>query len=190
MLIKDVLTLAAEELGRPDLAEAVGTAYTAAASGAAPEGEAALLLTCYRLVENEVALDHFPLRTEETFAPADGAVLFTRFSRPPVEVLSVRTAAGQEVPFCVHASRLSLPPRTGEVAVVYTYAPEAPEIDGEVPFPERISARLLSWGVAREFLISGGRYAESETFSEKFRAALRAAGLSRRKLRVRGRRWV
>ena len=31
MLIKDVLTLAAEELGRPDLAEAVGTAYTAAA---------------------------------------------------------------------------------------------------------------------------------------------------------------
>ena len=75
MLIRDVLILATESLGRTDLASAVNTAYSAAVSaGTAPTGGTAVLLRCYRLVENEVALDHLPLRAEETLTPEDGSL--------------------------------------------------------------------------------------------------------------------
>ena len=57
-------------------------------------------------------------------------------------------------------------------------------LDGETAFSGKISARLLSYGVACEYLLSGGRYAEAAVREEKFRAALSAAGLARRKLCV------
>lgn len=189
MLIKEVLTLAAEELGRADFVPLIEQAYADAAAGTAPEGEAAALLSCYHLVENEVALDHFPLKAQERFLPAENAVLFTRFSRAPVDVLEVTSAAGR-CAFSVVAERLILPEGTGEVTVLYSYAPERAGMDGETAFSQKISARLLSYGVAREYLLAGGRYAEAAVWDEKFHAALRAAGLERRKLWLRARRWA
>ena len=185
MLIKDVLILAAEHLGRSDLVSAVASAY--AAAPAAPTGEVALLLNCYALVENEVALDHLPLRAAETLESGDGTLEFIRFSRPPVDVLSVQDTYG-EVAFEVFPARLRLP-GSGTYTVVYTYAPAAPQIGGETAFSDKVSARLLSCGVACEFLLAAGRYAEAAVWEEKFRAALRASGISRRKLHVRARRW-
>ena len=190
MLIKDVLILAAELLGRADFVPLVEQAYADAASGTAPDGEAATLLRCYHLVENEVALDHFPLKAEETFLPEDGAVLFTRFSHAPVDVLDVHDRYGGSVSFSVQASRLVLPHTAGEVSVLYSYAPTREGIDGETAFSDKISDRLLAFGVACEYLLAGGRYAEAAVWEEKFRAALSAAGLARRKLCVRARRWA
>ena len=190
MLIKDVLIPAAEMLGRADLIPAIEAAYTAAAAGTPPEGEAAALLRCYHLVENEVALDHFPLKETQSFVPTAEGVLFTRFSHAPVDVLDVRDGAGARVDFTVYPARLALAEGTGEVSVTYSYAPARADIDGETAFGEKISARLLACGVACEYLLAGGRYAEAAVFSEKFHAALAAAGLERRKLWVRARRWV
>ncbi len=187
MLIKDVLVLAAEELGRADLAAAAEEAYAQAAE---LSGEAATLLRCYHLAENEVALDHFPLKETETFLPADGAVLFTRFSRAPADVLDVRTAGGARVAFKVYPARLVLPAGTGEVRVTYSYIPARQGVTGESAFGGKISARLLAYGTASQFLLAGGRFEEAALFDEKFRAAVRAAGLARRKLWVRARRWA
>lgn len=190
MLIKEVLILAAAELGRDDLIPAIEEAYTAAASGTEPEGEVATLLRCYHLTENEVALDHFPLKEVQTFVPEGGAVLFTAFSRAPVDVLDVRDGRGAKVAFTVQPTRLLLKGEAGEVTVTYSYAPARAALDGETAFSGKISARLLSYGVACEYLLSGGRYAEAAVREEKFRAALSAAGLARRKLCVSARRWA
>ena len=81
MLIRDVLILAAESLGRTDLSASIRSAYSAAvSSGTVPAGETAVLLRCYRLVENEVALDHLPLKAEERMMPSEGYLAFTDFS--------------------------------------------------------------------------------------------------------------
>ena len=191
MLIRDVLILAAESLGRTDLASAVNTAYSAAVSaGTAPTGEAAVLLRCYRLVENEVALDHLPLRAEETLTPEDGSLEFSAFSRSPVDVTEVRDARGCKVAYELFPARLKLERHAGAVTVRYSYSPEEPTIDGDTAFSDKVSARLLAFGVAKEYLLSAGRYAEATVWESKFREALQMAGLSRRKLCVRARRWV
>ncbi len=56
MKVKEVIALAAENLGREDLSSELETL------DGAPEGELKSLLRCYNLVENEVALDYFPDR--------------------------------------------------------------------------------------------------------------------------------
>lgn len=191
MLIRDVLILAAESLGRTDLSASIRSAYSAAvSSGTVPAGETAVLLRCYRLVENEVALDHLPLKAEERMTPSEGYLAFTDFSYPPVDVIEVCDPSGRNTEFEVFPARLRLKEPTGSVVVKYTYAPEEPTIDGETAFSDKVSARLLAFGVVREYLLSAGRYAEAAVWDTKYIEALRAAGLSRRKLCVRARRWV
>lgn len=191
MLIKDVLTLAADNLGRQDLQSMITSAYNAAvSSGAIPTGETALLLRCYRLVENEVALDHLPLKAEENLSPTQGYLNFSTFSRPPVDVLYVRDTQGREMDFEVFPERLRVKDGMGTLVIGYTYSPEEKNIDKKTAFSDKVSARLLSFGVASEYLLTCGRYAEAAVWNEKFHEALRAAGLFRRKLCVRARRWV
>ena len=102
-----------------------------------------------------------------------------------------------ESAFCTSSRASPLPlttilrlPGSGTYTVVYTYAPAAPQIGGETAFSDKVSARLLAFGVAKEYLLSAGRYAEATVWESKFREALQKAGLSRRKLCVRARRWV
>ena len=140
-----MLITAAESIGRTDLTSAIESAYSAAvSSGTSPSGEAAALLRCYRLVENEVALDHLPLRAQDTLLPVDGYVQFSDFSHSPVDVIEVRDAQGSKTEFEVLASRLYVGTGSGSVTIDYTYVPEQPKISDETAFSDKVSARLPS----------------------------------------------
>ncbi len=153
--------------------------------------ELKLLLRCFNLAENELALDYIPLKARERFVPQDGVLEYTRFSKPPVDVLSVRDGRGKEVRTECFPAHLLLPADTGEVEVTYAYAPaEKTDVEQECDHTGKISARLLALGVAAEFLISGGRYSEAAEFRKKFLDAVRAANVLRRKLATPSRRWV
>ena len=185
MTVKEVIALAAENLGRDDL-----SAEIAAMSGEA-EGEVKSLLRCYNLVENEVALDYCPLKKTEQFALVSGSLFFTRFSSAPVDVYKVEDAAGRDVKFELYPTHLYCRELdSAKVNVTYSYTPKEKKLSGESEFSGRVSARLLALGVASEFCLSCGQYQEAAIWEKRFRDALRAAQLLRRKLCVRSRRWV
>ena len=74
MLVKEIAALAAANMGRDDLIAAIRSL------AGEPTGELDSLLRCYNLVENEIALDYFPLRKEEAFAVTDGKIAYAQFS--------------------------------------------------------------------------------------------------------------
>lgn len=59
MKVKEVLALAAANLGRDDLVAAIEQME------GDPSAEVQSLLRCYNLAENELALDYLPLTQEE-----------------------------------------------------------------------------------------------------------------------------
>lgn len=180
MKVKEVLALAASTLGRDDLCAAVSCARE-------PEGDTAALLRCYNLVENEIALDYFPLKNEESFSSDRGEIAYTQFAYAPVAVCSVKRD-GASVPFEQFPAYLKTV--QGKVNVTYSYTPAQRGLEDESSFSDKISARLLSLGVATEFCLSRGQYSEAAMWEKKYRDALRAANIVRRKLAVRSRRWV
>lgn len=183
MLVKDVAVLAAENLGRTDLA-------TTLSLSSSPIGtEITTLLRCCNLIENEVALDYFPLKKEETFPSEEGKILYTSFSRAPVDVMKVTDAAGRDVNFELFPDHLSLPSGIGTVTVKYSYAPTEKKFTDTSEFSGKISARLLSYGVACEFSLMSCFYQQAAMWEKRFREALRAAGILRKKLCIRSRRW-
>jgi len=181
--IREVLSLAAENLGREDLKAEIDDL------AGDPEGELKSLLRCYRLVENEIALDYFPLKCTETVTLQNGAVEYAVFRHSPVRILRV-TAAGRDVPFCTDALSLSVETDIPSVTVHYCYVPDAGEWTGDVPFGGAVSARLLSFGIACEFCLGAGQYSDAAMWEKRYREALQAANIVRRKLGMRSRRWV
>lgn len=188
MTVKEVIALAADNLGREDLAESLSSLT------GEPEGELKALVRCYNLVENEVALDYCPLKAEEKLTPIDGKVAFSALSHAPVDVYSVKNALGATVAFEIYPAYLSLPAGTEQVMVSYAYAPAAKTAEQTCEVSEKVSARLLSFGVACEFSLSCARYQEAALWDKRFRDALRAAEVYRRRpsarLGIRARRWV
>lgn len=182
MRVKDILSLAADLLGRQDLVEELF------ALDGAPTGELQTLLRCYNLVENEVALDYFPQKTTERLTAAEGKLYYTAFSRSPVEICRILDGAGRSVRFEEFPEHLALSV-SGAVEVTYAYAPEDKEIDGQCEFKD-VSARLLAFGVAGEFCLTAHKYEEAKLWQGRYRDALRSAGIVRHPLSIRARRWV
>lgn len=183
MKVLDVISLAAENLGREDLAAQVNNC------AAGPAGELSSLLRCYNLVENEVALDYFPLKQEETLAAGEGKVSFKDFSFSPVEVLWVKCGEAP-VPFELRPDGLLVPKNATQVRILYTYSPKEKEWGDDCELGGKVSARLLSFGVCCEYCLTNGQYGEAAMWEKKYREALRAANMLRKKLSVRSRRWV
>lgn len=184
MKVKEVLALAAANLGREELLKRFADA------AGEPTGELASLVRCYNLVENEIALDYFPLKAEESFSPdEDGVIAYSEFRYAPVSVQEA--VCDGPVPFELYPSYLKVGlRRKGPVTVRYTYSPAQKGWEDETAFSERISARLLSLGVASEFCLSRGQFSEAAMWEKRYREALRAANIVRKKLAVRSRRWV
>lgn len=182
MQVKDIVKRAAKNLGREDLFDVLDADGTA--------GEAGALIDCYNLVENEIALEYLPLKAEETFTPAEGGVVYTRFSHAPINVIKVLDERGTRVDFTLFPALLRLPEGVGTVRVQYAYAPAKKGLSDESEFTEKISERLLSYGVASEFCLMRGQYSEAAVWERKYREALRAACSSSGTLRIRARRWA
>ena len=184
MTVKNILSLAAANLGREDLVAAVCDCNRN------PIGEVASLLRCYNLVENEIALDYFPLKTEDILALSGNVVPYSRLTHAPVTILSVKGESGVNIDFETRPARILLKAKSGTVTVTYTYSPAEKQFKDSCELGGNISARLLSFGVACEFCLSNGQFQEAAAWEKKYRDALRAANTQRRPIFVRSRRWV
>ncbi len=186
MLVRDVISVAADLAGRGDLA--AEAASPSEEQSAALKEEIALLVRCFNLVESDLSFGCFPLRATERFLPEDGKIEYTRFSHAPIGIHAV-TARGREVAFEAGRVFLTLPAGTGEVEVTYSYAPavktaeDAPEQGGKV------SLRLLALGTATEFELARGHVTEANALEKRYRDAIAAAGYPRRMPVLRARRW-
>ena len=183
MKVKEVLALAAANLGRDDLVAAIEQME------GDPSLEVQSLLRCYNLAENELALDYLPLTWEEEMELVEGEVPFSALSFAPVSVLSV-SYSGSPIAFVVRPDAIVPQQSKGTVQIRYTYSPSEKTIEDDGSFSGRVSARLLSYGVACEYCLSHAMYEEAKLWESRFQEAIRAANIVRRKLKMRPRSWV
>ncbi len=185
MTVKEVVTLAANLLGRDDLAAFV---VTGAPSESDEAAELDSLLRCYNLVENEASIDYFPLRARETLSVQNGSIAFERFTRKPVRIEKV-TVSGKIARYTLFPDGIYLTDGADEATVTYAYAPVPKTYSDESECAAAISARCLAYGVAGEFYLIGGESGRASMWLKRYYDALRACGSGGKTLRIRSRRW-
>lgn len=184
MTVKECVELAAVQLGIADEIQAhfdgKGTAEGAK--------KAALLVTCFNIVENELALDYFPLLAEDVLTTDGGVVAFSALQNAAVRVTKVTDEWGNSTAFQLFPNYLKTQP--GKVCVRYTYTPEKKTADDASDFCTSVSARLIAYGMAAEYAMSTGLFEDAAVWDKKYKDGIQAAYRLQKCERIRSRRWA
>lgn len=181
--VKETVLAAALMLG---IREEVQKNLSSSANPQSPEVQ--LLIQCFNLVENELAVDYIPPTKEETHPVVSGRFYFENLDFEILRVLRVQNAAGEEVPFQIYPEYLALEENT--VKLLYTYVPQAKGIKdfSDIPFPA--STHLFALGMAAEYALSTGMFEAARIYDEKYRKAIERLFCTQKSENMPSRRWV
>ena len=184
MKVKDVIILAAEEIGVADKVNGY-------LSQGSEEGESIVkaLLRCFNLVENELAIDYFPLYVEDVVLTETGKIFYSELTESPVRIDLVTNSNGNRALFTLFPDYIKLE-KPDTYTIVYGYAPKKKELEDDVSFQTTVSDRLLAMGIAAEYCAACGLYEEGAVWDEKYKDAIKAAHKNKPSRIMRTRRWV
>lgn len=178
MTVKNCIKLAAVELGIADALD----------NGDSAEKIFKLLLECYNIVENELALDYLPLTAEDEVETKTGTVEFSVLKENVVRICKAEDESGQAVKFKLFPKYLKTQP--GKLKIRYTYTPQNKGLDGECECAPAVSVRMLAYGIAAEYCLCMGLYEEAAVWDKKYKGAIEAAYKATPSKRIQSRRWI
>lgn len=146
------------------------------------------LVSCYNIISEEIATEFYKFKNEENINVSNGVIEYSDFKYNPIAIISVKNTKGVRVkakvlPTCIHTFE-------SEVVVEYYYVPSVKNLDDISNFTNTpIKKRVLSYGIATEFLLITGAYEEASLWHEKYVDSLKNS-LSKTKVgKVIGRVW-
>ena len=182
MLVKNIILAAATSLGILEKIRDVIECRTPTCQ------ESELLVSCYNLVENEVAREYIPLIMEETFETDTGVIYYSQLSEKAVRILKTQNGFGTDIPCALFPDYLKT--QAGKITVRYSYAPKEKTLEDECAFTWRVSENLLVYGVVAEYYLAGGFFEESAVWEKKYKDAVAAAYRAKPAKRISARRWM
>lgn len=183
--VKEAIKLTAELL---EMQESVNAYLEGAGENPQGEAETENLLRCFNLVENELALDYFPLTAETEVETQTGAVYFDELPLAPVRVCKVCDAWGNECAYKLFPDYIKT--QAGKIKVEYSYLPKEKGLEERTDFSLFVSARLFAYGMASEYALSCGRFEEASVWDKKYKDAICAVYRAKPCKKISARRWV
>jgi len=147
-----------------------------------------LLIHCFNLVENELALDYLPLVAEEEKQSTTGKIIYSSFKNSIVRIIRVTDENGNSVAYQVFPDHLMT--QAGKVNITYSYTPTAKTIEDESDFKLYVSARMFEYGILAEYCAAVGRFEEANMWDEKYKDAVEVAYRAQSGGKMPARRWV
>ena len=185
LTVENVVRLAAQMLGLEEKADEYFGGNSSEETTRIIQG----LVNCFNLVENELAVDYLPLVCEETLSTDEqGNIEYARLAKKVAYIISVRDEFGAIVKAKRMPTQLAL--GVGEYVVRYAALPVEKTAKDRCEYETGVSARLLAYGVAAEYCLHKGLYAEHAAWNKKYKEALLIACKCRGVGRLKERAWI
>ena len=183
MTVKEVVVFAADLLG-------IGDSARAFLDGSSEEGEneVATLVRAVNLVENELAIEYFPLYCEEVLEVESGRLYYRDLANAVVRILSVKSQNGEKISYKIFSDYMRVD--NGSVIVKYAYMPTIKTIEDTLDFGFGVSIQMLALGVVAEYCFMNGLYGEAEGWNKKYRAEIATSYRARPAKSIKERRWA
>ena len=151
--------------------------------------ELELLVRCCNLVLTEVSEAGFPLKAVcSVNVGSDGKIRYTDLPQTPSEIIAVRKG-GKLTPHRAYYDCVTVKV-SGECEVEYSFAPPKAVLSGVSAYESgRPSARLIAYGIAREYCLISGMTDEAGTWDSRFTTCIEDETTERREKKVRARVW-
>ena len=145
-------------------------------------------LRCYNLVETQIATDYAPLVCEETIAVKGGKVEYEKLSRAPAFIIGAFDSFGQKTSVRVFPTYFAV--ADGTYTVRYAALPVLKNINDDGEVAQVITERTIAYGIAAEYCVQTGLYAEAAVWEKKYKDALAGVCKQRGVKTMKGRNWV
>ena len=146
-----------------------------------------ILLRCCNLVLRELCESEFPIKGRVQI-DTDGTIPYTHLPPRVTHIYDVRQH-GKRVPFREWHDCITLPV-AGKVTVAYAASPAQATLAGASPYPtDTPSARLIAYGIAREYCLISGMAEEASIWDNRFAACAQEEATPRGEKRVKPRVW-
>ncbi len=175
MKLKDAILLAAAALN-----------VDGVLTGERPETDK-LFLQCANNCLDEIAAEYIRLEESKKVMATDGKIYYSELSETVFDIIDVRKD-GTRVTYRLMPSYIEV--GEGEYTVRFCTRPLTLESDDDVPFPLKLTPRILSYGIAAEYLLCNGFYDEAVTYDKRFKDALNHSAYGKAEKRIRRRRWL
>ena len=157
MKVKEVIELSAELLGIELTDE--NTAW---------------LLECYNLVENELAMDYFPLRSVDKLLVQDNKIKYAELSKKAWRIMGVCDENSKEVKYKLYPQYMTIDKKyNGKYCFVrYAYVPKEKELDGISDFNKCMFEDIFRYGVCAEYCLANGEFEQASVWNGKYKKAI------------------
>ena len=138
------------------------------------EENTATLLDCYNLVENELAMDYFPLRTVDKVLIKENKIKYADLQRKARRIMGVHDCDNHELKYKLYPTYIAFPKKdNGQNCFVrYCYVPQEKTIDGISEFDEGLFKDILKYGVCAEYCLLQGDFEQAGLWTEKYKKAI------------------
>lgn len=130
-------------------------------------------LSCYRLVEYDLALEYFPLFYEETLTKdATGKIKYYDFEYNPIRVISVKSMDGKDLKFRLYPQSLKIlnAEEENKANIKYTYLPKNKEsLDDESSYSLAEYFNIFTFGILGEYYLQLGNYDEANNYCKLYK---------------------
>lgn len=130
-------------------------------------------LSCYNLVENELAIDYFPLRAVDKVLIKDN-IKYSDLQRQAWRIMGVYDFTNKEVNYKLYHKYIGFSKKENgkQCLVVYCYIPQKKTIDGISEFDKGMFEEVFKYGICEEYCLLQGDYETASAFNEKYKNAI------------------
>jgi len=187
MKIKDIIISAATLAGREDICNYLSDGY--AEDHAAAKKDADIMLRCFNLVENEIALEYKPLIFFENVITDGGIINFDSLKKQITDVVKIEDIYGNRIKYRLFNTYLKTKP--GEVVIYYSCIPEKKGLEDSSDYKEsEMPLRVMAEGVACEFSLVSALYDEAVLWDKRYKDSLLKICSKKTDKPMPARRWI
>lgn len=130
-------------------------------------------LRCYNLVENELAIDYFPLRAVDKVLIKDNKIKYSDLQRQAWRIIGIYDC-NKEVKYKLYPkhSCFSKKENGKQCLVVYCYIPQKKTIDDISEFDKGMFEEVFKYGICEEYCLMQGDFETASAFNEKYKKSI------------------
>lgn len=168
MTVKEILKLVCSFVGEKDILNKFETGdsdFTAR-----EEQKVGSMVKCFNLVMQEIASDYLPQLTKEEINVENSILNFSDLSKFVVNIYEIKNRFGMNLKFRLFSNYVEIEGKAK--TIVYSYLPDEKSLEDEVEFSCGLTARVVAYGIASEFLLIEGISEDAEIWEERFKESL------------------
>ena len=129
---------------------------------------------CYNLIENELAMDYFPLRAVDKVLIKDNKIEYDELQRQAFRIMGVYDCNNKELKYKLYPKYIGFGKKENgkQCLVVYCYIPQEKTIYGISEFDSGMFEEVFKYGICGEYCLMQGDYETANAFYEKYKNAI------------------